>query len=91
MNDEVSRVYGYIRLLAKQSHSYFDNSLHCHDPLVRMQILGVLRLRHAIESLLSSSDQLGHQDLLKKCFPENWASTGHPDAHLAKSLGVNND
>lgn len=37
------------------------------------------------------SDQLGHQDLLKKCFPENWASTGHPDAHLAKSLGVNND
>lgn len=37
------------------------------------------------------SDQLGHQDLLTTCFPENWASTGHPDAHLAKSLGVNND
>ena len=32
------------------------------------------------------SDKLGHQDVFKKCFPENWASTAHPDAHLAKSF-----
>ena len=72
MNDEVSRVYGYIRLLAKHSQSYFDNSLHCHDPLVWMQILGLLCLRHAIESLLSSSLEQTDATLLANNTQHSW-------------------
>ena len=80
MNDEVSRVYGYIRLLEKQSHSYFDNSLHCHDPLVRMQILGVLRLRHAIESFWSSSLEQTDTTLLANNTQHSWMLMFRPFA-----------
>ena len=72
MNDEVSGIYGYIHLLAKQIQSYFGNSLHCHDPLVRMQILGVLCLRHAIDSLLSSSLEQTDATLLANNTQHSW-------------------
>ena len=39
--------------LAKQIQSYLDISLHCHDLLVRMQIPGVLCLRHVVQSFLA--------------------------------------
>ena len=32
----------------KQIQSHFDQSLHCHEILVRMQIVKVLSARHAI-------------------------------------------
>ena len=80
MNDEVSRSYGYIRSLAKQIQSYFDNSLHCHDPLVRMQILGVLCLRHAIESLWSSSLEQTDTTLLANNTQHSWMLMFRPFA-----------
>ena len=51
MNDEGSRIYGYIHPLAKQIQSSFDKRLHCHETLVRMQIPRVLSVRHAVVCL----------------------------------------
>lgn len=62
-----------------------------HDAKMRKTNYEMMLFTHIKRITNPPSDQLGHQDLLKKCFPENWASTGHPDAHLAESLGVNND
>ena len=70
MNDEVSGIYGYIRSLANSK--LLRQQFTFSRSLVRMQILGVLCLRHAIESLLSSSFEQTDATLLANNTQHSW-------------------